>query len=153
MPLRTQKNSLLTEHLDPGILATTLVTNANDANKTTGGAYVRRKRVAAGLSLRDVADAIGVSHVFYGEFERGIRATLKKERLLMLEETIPGFSLKEYERSTLSHRPLVIALGDAPPEYQDLGLALARQIDKRTLKQTEIAEILRILQGGGADDE
>lgn len=34
---------------------------------------IRDIRVAAGRSLRSVADAVGISHVFLGEIERGIR--------------------------------------------------------------------------------
>jgi hypothetical protein len=41
-----------------------------------------------------------------------------------------------------------IDLSDAPPEYQDLGLALARRIERRDLEPTEVKSLLRILRGG-----
>lgn len=130
-----------------------MVTKKEDDGPTTAGSYVRSKRHAAGLSLRDVATAIGVSHVFMGEFERGIRRSIKAERLEKLAEVIPGFNIKEYERCSLSQRALKISLEDAPPEYQDLGLALARRIEKRDLKPAEVSNILRMLRGGTDDDE
>ena len=40
------------------------------------GNYIRRMRVASGRSLREVADAIGISHVYLGEVERGVRGPL-----------------------------------------------------------------------------
>ncbi len=40
----------------------------------TQGQMLRRARVGAGLSLRQVADALGWPHVYLGEIERGKRA-------------------------------------------------------------------------------
>lgn len=125
----------------------------NSDEPRTPGEYVRAKRLAAGLSLRDVATTIRVSHVFLGEFERGIRQTLKRERLESLEDAIPGFSLKEFDRLSSYVRPLRISLEDAPPEYRDLGMVLARRIANKDLKPSELSNIMRILSGCDEDDE
>jgi transcriptional regulator with XRE-family HTH domain len=115
---------------------------------TPFGAYLRAQRVAAGLSLRQVADALGVSHVYLGEVERGVRGPIAKERWPQLLQAIPSLSQVELERRAATTRPLQLALSEAPPKYQDLGLALARRIQEQDLSQTELDNLLRILRGG-----
>lgn len=117
------------------------------------GKYLKSKRLAANLSLRDVANRIGVSFVFLGEVERGVRTMVKRERWPALEQAIPGFSVAEAERVATEDRPIQLSLADAPPQYKNLGLALARRIDKRDLRQTDFDELLRILNGGADDDD
>lgn len=118
------------------------------------GLYLRGKRLSAGLSLRDVADAMDppISHVALAEVERGVRAGLKRERWDELERVIPGFSAAEAESLSVKDRPIQLSLKDAPPQYQSLGLALARRIDRRDLKANELDEIMRILGQKGVDD-
>lgn len=120
--------------------------------ETTVGTYIRSKRLASGLSLRDVADRIGVSHVFLGEVERDVRKSIKRERLDQLAEVIPGFSATEAERIMSKTQPVKLSLEDAPPAYHELGLALARRIEKRDLKPSQLAELRRILIGGHEDE-
>lgn len=43
------------------------------------GKRVREERVKAGLSLRDLAEATGVSHVTLGEIERGVHGRWPEE--------------------------------------------------------------------------
>ena len=116
------------------------------------GRYVKAKRIAAGLSLRDVAKASAISFVFLSEVERGVRPAVKRERWDALERAIPGFSVQEVERLVSHERPIQLSLAAAPPEYRNLGLSLARRIEKQDLRQTEIDEILRILNGGEDGD-
>jgi transcriptional regulator with XRE-family HTH domain len=116
---------------------------------TPFGAYLRAQRVAAGLSLRQVADSLGVSHVYLGEVERGVRGPLARDRWPKLLMTVPGLSEAELERKAATTRPLQLTLSDSPPKYQDLGLALARRIQEQDLSQTELDKLLRILRGGG----
>lgn len=109
------------------------------------GRYILAKRVVAKLSLRDVADSIGASHVFLSELERGVRGACKLERLDQLEKAIPGFSAAEARR---------VAAGDvAPPEvhFEDLGAAIVRRLERRKdIRPAEMLTLRRILLG--ADD-
>lgn len=122
------------------------------STKITVGAYIRAKRRAANLTLREVAKAINVSEVFLGEVERDVRLSVKPERLLQLEQQIPGFSALEAQRQTADSRPVQLSLSDAPPQYKELGLALARRMQRQDLKQRELDELRRILLGDASDD-
>lgn len=114
------------------------------------GRYIRAQRVAANLSLRFVAGKLGVSHVYLGEVERGVRPPLKPSRWSKLVEIVPGITPEALERHALTSRPVQLSLADAPPQYQDLSLALARRIQKRDLSQAEMQRLMRIL---GKEDE
>jgi transcriptional regulator with XRE-family HTH domain len=111
------------------------------------GQYIRQRRVEAELSLRFVADQLGISHVYLGEVERGVRPPLKKEHWAKLIATIPDIIEQELERKAAKSRPVQLNLEDAPPRYQDLGLALARRIEKRDLDEHQLTELLRLLAG------
>ncbi len=53
------------------------------------GQYIRRKRREVGWSLRQLADALGCSHVYLGEVERGVRAPFGEKWWPRLAETLP----------------------------------------------------------------
>ncbi len=114
----------------------------------TFGAYVRRHRNAAGLSLRVVAEALGVSHVYLGEIERGVRAMNRAAYWRALVDLIPTMSIEELKELAESAKPVQLSLKDAPPEYRDLGMALARRLERRDLGDLEISRLLDILKGG-----
>lgn len=65
---------------------------------TPFGAHIRRLRLAARLSLRDVAKATGMSHVYIGEVERGRRGPFIRERWPLLTGAIPGLTLEDLQR-------------------------------------------------------
>jgi transcriptional regulator with XRE-family HTH domain len=112
------------------------------------GAYIRHERVKAKLSLRTVADAVGVTHVYLGEVERGVRGPMDKKWWPALIAAVPTITEEELERKAAQTKPVAISLAHAPQEYQDLGLALARRIEKRDLKNDEIYQLMRLLKGG-----
>lgn len=116
------------------------------------GIYLRSTRCAAGLSLRHVADSIGVSHVYVGEVERGVRGPMKPEKWLLLAKVVPGFSAAHAGRLVASEQPVQLHLQDAPPQYQDLGVALARRIESRDIAPSDMNQIRRILGLGEPDD-
>ncbi len=116
------------------------------------GRYLRKRRIAAGMSLREVADAMSVSHVLIAEVERGVRTSLKRERWKQLAEIIPGFSEDEIEREMAPLRGVQLELTDAPRAYLDLGLALARRIDRRDLRPAELDALLSILNSEDDDE-
>ncbi len=88
------------------------------------GAYLRRCRIDAQLSLRDVAKAVGISHVYLGEVERGRRGPLVRSRWPALCEAIPRLSLKELHRLAVEE-----AFADDRPEDGHL-LAEIRRLRK-----------------------
>ena len=110
------------------------------------GAYLRRMRVAAGKSLREVAEAVGISHVYLGEVERGARGPLKPEHWDALIRAIPGVTRAELRREADTSRPLEIDLAGAPRPYQNLALALARRFKRRDLSEAELAKLLKMLK-------
>lgn len=111
------------------------------------GKYIRDRRCAAKLTLRDVADRLGVSHVFVSEIERGERAVFAKERWPDLVRAIPGVTLDGLERASALTVPVQLDLTDAPEPYQDLGLALARRIENRDLNKKQVQTIIEFLRG------
>ncbi|HPM76265.1 MAG TPA: helix-turn-helix transcriptional regulator [bacterium] len=113
----------------------------------TFGRYVRRKRIEAGISLRDAAKRIGITHVYLGEVERGVRPPLQQKRWAALASAIPGIELSELERNAQVHG-FQLQLEDQAPQYQDLALALARRIEKADLSPEEIEQIGKILREG-----
>jgi transcriptional regulator with XRE-family HTH domain len=115
--------------------------------RTAFGAYLRTKRIKAGLSLREVARELNVSHVYLGEVERGVRGPLKRERWEDVIRLIPGTSLEDLEHHARTDRPIQLDLRDVPPEYQDLGLALARRIQEQDLSVQDLRCLTRILRG------
>lgn len=115
---------------------------------TTFATYLRDARERAGLSLREAARLLGVSHVFLGEVERGMRA-LPPARWQAVCEVLPVTmeKLTELERM---RRPVRIDLSNKTPEVQRLGLAFARRIESGLTE-----EQLQALKGllGNEEDE
>ncbi len=110
------------------------------------GAYLRRQRIESGRSLREVAEAVGISHVYLGEVERGVRGPLKPDHWSALVRAIPGLTLEELRSHAEASRPLQLDVADAPARYQNLALALARRFERRDLSKAEIAKLLKVLK-------
>ncbi|MGO9454597.1 MAG: helix-turn-helix domain-containing protein [Candidatus Binataceae bacterium] len=123
-------------------------TSDRPAIPTRFGRYVRQQRVAAGRSLREVASALGISHVYLGEVERGVRGPLRPEHWSALLKAVPGLTREELERQAAASRPVEMDIADAPPRYQDLAMALARRLKNRDLTQSEISRLLKVLKPG-----
>jgi transcriptional regulator with XRE-family HTH domain len=111
------------------------------------GRYLRRHRVAARLSLREAAAALGVSHVYLGEVERGVRPPLQRKWWPRLIQVIPSITERELVRESARKRPLQMDLSEAPAHYQELALSLARRIESKDLESDEVDEIMRVLKG------
>lgn len=109
------------------------------------GRYVRRQRAAANVSLRSAAKALDVSAVYLGEVERGVRPPLKEEHWDALIRAIPTIERDTLERLTAKAKPIQLDLRDAPPQYQDLALALARRIEKQNISKVDLAQLFSIL--------
>ncbi len=109
------------------------------------GRYIRRQRAEAGVSLRSAAKALEVSAVYLGEVERGVRPPLKETHWDALIRVVPTIEREALERLTAKERPIQLDLRDSPPRYQDLGLALARRIEKQNLSTADLEKLFSIL--------
>jgi transcriptional regulator with XRE-family HTH domain len=112
------------------------------------GRYIRDQRMKERKSLREVAGELGVSHVYLAEVERGVRGPLTRERWPVFVKAVPSATMQGLERAAVTTRPLQISLEDAPPQYRDLALALARRIEKQDLGAKELHKVLAILGRG-----
>ncbi|MBT3028017.1 MAG: helix-turn-helix domain-containing protein [Candidatus Thiodiazotropha sp. (ex Ctena orbiculata)] len=112
------------------------------------GKYLRRQRVDADVSLRAAAKAVGVSAVYFGEVERGVRPPLKEERWDALIRAIPTLDRETLARMSADAKPLQLDLRDVPPKYQDLGLALARRIEQQNISRKDFEHLFSILGKG-----
>jgi transcriptional regulator with XRE-family HTH domain len=115
---------------------------------TAFGEYLRDKRVEAGLSLRQVAERIGVTHVFLGEVERGKSAPLAKRHWAALAEIIPGVKLEELETKAAISKPIKMDLETAPALYRQLGVRLSKDFESRNLTDEQIKKIMDVLDRG-----
>jgi transcriptional regulator with XRE-family HTH domain len=113
---------------------------------TRFGDYIRRARVDAGRSLREVADEVGISHVYLGEVERGVRGPLIESHWDALIAALPKLKREELERTAQMSRALQLDLPTAPTRYQDLALALARRFKKRDLSEADLTRLLKVLK-------
>src|SRR5579864_2366710 len=95
------------------------------SGSTRFGSYLRAARVESGRSLREIADAIGISDVYLGEVERGVRGPLMESHWDALIAAIPSLTRTELKRTAQMSRALEIDLSRAPARYQDLAIALA----------------------------
>jgi hypothetical protein len=80
-----------------------------------------------------------------GEVERGVRPPLKEAHWDALISVVPTIERGALERLTAKQRPIQLDLRDAPPRYQDLGLALARRIEKKNISTVDLEKLFRIL--------
>lgn len=119
---------------------------------TAFGRYLRDRRLAAGISMRKLAERLRVSHVYLGEVERGVRAPLKEARWAEVARLVPGVTVDELRKRAWLTRPVQLDLSDAPPAYQDLGVALARRIEQRNLSERDVSNLRAILEGDDDDE-
>jgi transcriptional regulator with XRE-family HTH domain len=102
--------------------------------------------VAAGLSLREVAEAVGVSHVYLADVERGVRPPLRAEHEPKLLGKIVGLNQMELNEARELSRPIKITLENTPSRYVDLTIALARRYERDNLTDSKLNKILALLQ-------
>ena len=114
------------------------------------GRYLREQRVDAKISLRSAASKLGVSAVYLGEVERGVRPPLKEKHWDKLLKVVPTLSREKLEKFAVDARPMQLDLRDASPHYQDLALALSRRIAQQNLSHKDLEKLLAIL--GDADE-
>lgn len=109
------------------------------------GRFLKAHRQQHGVSLRALAEQVGCSHVYLGEVERGVQKTLAEKWWPALIGALPGLTHDDLERRAIATKGVQFELIDAPPRYQDLGVALARRIDKRDLSTREFQRLMEVL--------
>lgn len=73
------------------------------------GAYLRERRQAAGMSLRAVGKALGCSHVYVSEAERG-RRPMSAKYMAKLPIAIPGFAASTGESLAANSSPEILRI-------------------------------------------
>jgi len=127
-----------------------MTTTKTKPHRTPIGDYIKRKRSEAKLSLRAAAERLPFKHVYLGEIERGVHATVPRKHWPALCEAIPGITIDELDRLSTLSKPLQLDVSKAPPKYQNLGLALARRIQEQDLSDDNLNDLLDLL---GVHDE
>ena len=117
------------------------------------GAYVREAREQAKFSLRQVANKLGVSHVYLGEVERGVRGPMDQKHWPILMKTIPGITKQNLVDTAKLSRPYRFKIPEGQPKYKDLTLAFARRIEDADLSDSEIENMLKMLRGDKGDED
>ncbi|HET9949160.1 MAG TPA: hypothetical protein VFQ22_09585 [Longimicrobiales bacterium] len=97
------------------------------------------------MSLREVADTLGITHVYLGEVERGRRRVLPEKHWEKLVQAIPGLSLAELELAAAASEPLDPAAMEEGPG-REVVVALARALEAKTLSEDVAKELLEVLQ-------
>ena len=118
---------------------------------TPYGALLRQRRVEAGLSLRDVAEKLCVSHVYLADVERGARAPLQPAHEPKLKQVIKGLTANELARAREASKPVKITLETTPEGWAGVTIALARRYERNDLRDDQRNKILQILQEGEED--
>lgn len=120
----------------------------------TFGEYLRAKRTDAGLSLRDLAKRLGVSHVFLGEVERGVKGGIARDRWNDLIKALPGVTIEELAQHAVGDalRKLGLSLEDAMAATNKKK-APAASIDLSNLSAEQLAKLREQLDDLEADKD
>lgn len=117
------------------------------------GEYIRNARSEAHLSLRALAAALGVSHVFLSKMERGL-VPVPEQHINKLAEQLPSVEpdrLLVLVRSAHAGRTLASALdqiemSSAPRPYAQLAVQLQRKLSEQpSMSAEQLSRILRAL--------
>ena len=124
--------------------------------QTPYGMLLRKRRMEAGLSLRYVAEAIGVSHVYLADVERGARAPLDEDREPKLRKIIKSLTPAELKAARLLSKPIKITMESTPEPWTAVTVALARRYEQGDSNDDEqdaqdAERILNILRGSGKE--
>lgn len=114
---------------------------------TPYGSLLRERRVQANLSLREVAEHVGVSHVFLADIERGVSGPLKPDREPKLLEALPNVTQAELNTARVAST-YKITPATTPPKYMNVTAALARRIERDNLSDTKVNQLLELLKDG-----
>lgn len=112
------------------------------------GATVRKLRENAKISLRDLANAVGVSAVYLSDIERGRRNPPQDDKLKKIADFL-HINPQELEELAIKDRKRVeLELPSDRGTVSDAALALARRWDYLT--DAQAAAIIEICNQGGS---
>lgn len=109
------------------------------------GEHLRRKRVEARLSLRELAKILGLSHTYLGEVERGECGPLSRDFWPKIVDAIPGVTLGEIEEVSFNARRLSIDLSSLRGDARAAAVAFAQRVADGTLSEQLGSELLVLL--------
>ena len=108
------------------------------------GEYLRSVRVKSGKSLREVAEALGITHVYLGEIERGKRRLLPEKYWGAFVKAVEErTSITELTTAAVESAPLDPAVIEGPG--RDVVVALARTFDQEEMSPELAEQLLRVL--------
>lgn len=110
----------------------------------TAGSILREARLEADKTLREVADALGVSHVQLGNWERGT-SPVSSKYMAGLKKALPKLDVDALKDAAEQEAPVQLNLRQLPRSYQTLGLVLARRIQSQDIKPDTMKELLLLL--------
>ena len=106
---------------------------------TLFGREVRKRRIDVGVTLKEMADAIGVSAAFLSAVEMGKRnagdSIVSKSILFFDEHGVNAKELRSYAEQ--SREEIKIRIRDAREDQQKMVVALARRFSSLTEVQVE----------------
>src|SRR5690554_241361 len=111
-------------------------------DRSSFGRYLRNRRHGAGLSLRDLATHLEVSHVFLSKVERG-QKSLPEKYWQPIVGLIPSITYSELRKYSDLGQPIQISIEDGASP--DLGLALARRLSDKQLSNDELEKLMKLL--------
>lgn len=123
---------------------------AHEAAAASFGRYMRDVRLKANVSLRDLAKALGVSHVFLSEVERGFRG-LARQHWPRLLEMLPELDPLRLEHMDKLRLPLRINVADKPAPLQDVCILFAERVEAGKLTAEQISAMRAILSKEGSE--
>lgn len=90
------------------------------------GRYIRKHRLKAGISLRQLAQTLEVSHVFLGALEREVKKV--PDRLVdKLASAVDGIKASRLRKLIRDDEPVCVEITPAGGSERDLALAFARK--------------------------
>lgn len=115
------------------------------------GAYLRQVRVESGKTLREVAEALSITHVYLGEVERGRRRLLPQKYWARLVKLVPSATLAGLREAAAASEPIDPASMEGA--RREVVVALARKLEANTLSDDLAIKLLRVLREQSPDDD
>jgi transcriptional regulator with XRE-family HTH domain len=115
--------------------------------KQTFGGELRRLRRSVGLSLVELADALGCSIAYISAVERGKKKPLDPKSIKVLLTLMD--CMKEYGRmlelASKERQSIEIRVDNKDEDMTNMLVALARKCDEGTLPKEVLAQIRRLI--------
>jgi transcriptional regulator with XRE-family HTH domain len=107
--------------------------------------------VESGKTLREVAEALSITHVYLGEVERGRRRLLPQKYWARLVKLVPSATLAGLREAAAASEPIDPASMEGA--RREVVVALARKLEANTLSDDLAIKLLRVLREQSPDDD